>query len=156
MLSASVGRDSCQRISAESLNANSVNFRNKSECAAIMLSMQHGRRQLEPGPVKEIAGVCGENRMVNLWLRLREYRTSRFLRPEGTSPKDLDKYPATYRATASQVFLIGSSSARPKRCLQQVSRNHRHSAANLCRQSQAFSLFQENRQLAVRSPAFQI
>ena len=68
--------------------------------------------------------------MVNLWLRLREYRTSRILRPDGTSPKDLDKYPATYRATAPPVFLIGSSSARPKRYLQQVSRNTCHSAAN--------------------------
>jgi hypothetical protein len=31
MLSASVGRDSCQRISPDSSNANSVNFRNKAE-----------------------------------------------------------------------------------------------------------------------------
>ena len=61
MLSASAGRDSCQRISADSSNANSVNFRNKPDSAAIMLSMQHGRRHLEPGPVKEIAqGVGGE------------------------------------------------------------------------------------------------
>jgi len=29
--------------------------------------------------------------MVNLWLRLRENRTSRFLRPDGTSPKDFEK-----------------------------------------------------------------
>ncbi len=33
---ARVARDSCQRISAASSNANSVNFRNKDECAAIM------------------------------------------------------------------------------------------------------------------------
>jgi hypothetical protein len=29
--------------------------------------------------------------MVNLWLRLRENRTSRFLRPAGTRPKDFEK-----------------------------------------------------------------
>ena len=36
MLSASNGRDSCQRISADSSKANSVNFRNKAECAAVI------------------------------------------------------------------------------------------------------------------------
>ena len=61
MLSASVGRDSCQRISADSSNAKSVNFPNKAGYAAIMFLMQHGRRQPEPGPVAEVAqGVWGE------------------------------------------------------------------------------------------------
>ena len=43
MLSASVGRDSSQRIAADSSNANSVNFRNKAECTAA------------PGPPASIA-----------------------------------------------------------------------------------------------------
>ena len=43
MLSASTGRDSCQRISADSSTANSVNFPNKADCAAIIF--KGGRRQ---------------------------------------------------------------------------------------------------------------
>ena len=43
MLSASVGRDSCQRISADSSNANSVNLRNKAACAAIIFFLTKSR-----------------------------------------------------------------------------------------------------------------
>jgi hypothetical protein len=66
---------------------------------AILLKMQHGRRPLEPGPVNEIA-QGGGNRTVSSWLRLREYLTSRFLRPDGTSPKDFEKSPLFNAAIA--------------------------------------------------------
>jgi hypothetical protein len=43
MLSASVGRDSCQRISAHPSNANSVNYRHQAECAAIIFFLTKPR-----------------------------------------------------------------------------------------------------------------
>jgi hypothetical protein len=61
MLSASIGRDSSQRASAALSKADSMSYRSKSECAAIMFLMLYGRRQLEPGPVNEITqGVRGD------------------------------------------------------------------------------------------------
>ena len=49
MLSAAAGLDSCQRISADSSNANSVNFPNKAGCAAIIFE---GRGCQKNGVIK--------------------------------------------------------------------------------------------------------